>query len=142
MPWSRWIFTLPLRLQSLLRRAEVERDLDDELSFHLEMKEREEIARGRSATEARLIAIRAMDGLEQHKEECRDMRRVNFIEHMLQDLRYALRMMAKSPAFALIALVTMALGIGASTAIFSTIDSVLMRALPFAHPDRLVMVWE
>ena len=68
------------------------------------------------------------------------MRRVNFVEHMVQDLRYALRMMAKSPAFALIALVTLAVGIGANTAIFSTIDSVLMRALPFADPDRLVMV--
>lgn len=89
MPWFRWIFTLPLQLRSLLRRAEVERDLDDELSFHLEMKEREEVAHGRTVTEARLIAIRAMEGLEQHKEECRDMRRVNVIEHMLQDLRYA-----------------------------------------------------
>lgn len=138
----RWLLALRLRWRSLFRRTAVERDLDDEFSFHLEMRMREEIARGRTAAEARRIASGALDGLEQRKEECRDMRRVNYIEHMLQDLRYALRMIGKNPTFALISSVTLALGIGANTAIFSTVDSVLVRPLPFADPDRLVMVWE
>src|SRR5215212_6733863 len=142
MKWRHWLFTIPLRCRSLFRRDRVERDLDDELQFHVEMRVREELARGRTAAEARRIAIRAMEGLELQKEECRDMRRVNYIEHLFQDLRYAARIIGRSPAFALIAVITLALGIGANTAIFSTVDSVLVRALPFADPNRLVMVWE
>ena len=83
-----------------------------------------------------------MDGLTQPGEECRDVRHVNYLEHMFQDLDYAWRMFRRAPGFAAVAVATLALGIGVNTAIFSTADAALLRALPYTEPDRLVMVWE
>jgi hypothetical protein len=106
------LYTVPLRLRSLFRRRQVEQDLDDEIRYHIEQRIEEEIARGASPEKARLAALRAMDGLEQRKEECRDMRRTQFIDQFLRDVRYAWRSLLKSPAFAAVTLLSLAFGIG------------------------------
>jgi len=99
-----WLYSIPLRLRSLLRRNLVEQDLDDELAFHLECRTAQEIAAGKSPEAARAAALRAMDGLEQHKEECRDTRRVSVIENLARDVRQAWRGIWKNPGFSTSAL--------------------------------------
>ena len=89
---SYWKYTLPLRLRSLLHHSQVEQELDEELQFHIERKIEQGLAQGLTQEEARRVALRAMDGIEQRKEECRDMRRVNVIENLFQDLRFGSRL--------------------------------------------------
>ena len=138
----RWLYKLPLRLRSLFKRGRVEQELNDELRFHLEKLLEEYAAKGMTREEARYAALRELGGVEQIKEECRDMRRVNYIENLVQDVRYGLRMLARNRGFAAVAIITLALGIGANTAIFSVVDTVLLRPLPFKDPSRLVWATE
>jgi predicted permease len=133
---------LRLRLRSLFRRSRVERELAEELSFHLEEQVAENRAAGMSAAEARFAALRVLGGVSQIQEECRDTRMTTIIEDFVRDFRHALRVMRKNPAFASASIVVLALGIGANTAIFSVANAILFRPLPFPEPQRLVRLWD
>jgi predicted permease len=138
MRLAHWFYTAPLRLRSLFRRAQVEQELDEELRYHLERQTEENIAKGMTPEDARYAALLAMGGVERRKEECRDMRRVRWIEDLIQDLHYGLRTLRKSPGFTTVAAFSLALGIGANTMIFSLVDPILIKPLPVKDPEQLV----
>jgi putative ABC transport system permease protein len=138
----RWHQKLILRIRSLFRKDAVDSELDSELQFHIDMQTRENIAQGMRAEEARYAARRSFGPVDQMKEECRDQRRVNLIETFAADVRHGLRLLAKNPGSTVTAVTTLALGIGTCTAIFSVVNAALLRPLPFADPDRVVLVWE
>ncbi len=136
----RWLCKLFLRLRSLFGKDHVEQELSEELRFHLEKLIEENVARGMSAEEARYAALREMGGIEQIKEECREARGVRFIETLVQDVRFGLRLLVKDPGFTVVAVITLALGIGVTTTIFTAANDFLLRPLPFSNSERLVMV--
>ncbi len=134
-----WLFTIPLRLRSLFRWTQANQELDDELRDHLERKTEEYMAQRMTQREAHRHARLDLGGVEKVKEECRDVRRVNWIQDLILDLRYGLRMLAKSRAFTAVAIMTLALGIGANTAIFSCINAWIIKPLPYTQSDRLMV---
>jgi len=137
---ERWVRAARMRVRSLLRRGRVEAELEAEIRDHLEQRVGQYMAKGAKPSEAWLAARREFGGTEQSKEECREMRKVNWIEEFALDVRYGLRMLTKNPGFTAVAILTLALGIGANTAIFSLMDTVMVRLLPVQKPEELVQV--
>src|SRR5215470_6167812 len=134
--------SIVFRLGGLFRKQQLDRELDAELASHCDLHAADNLRAGMSPSEARRQALLKLGGIEQTKENYRDARGFPFLDSVLQDLRFAIRTLRRSPAFTSVAILTLALGIGANTAIFSVFYGVLLRPLPYPHPEQIVHLLE
>src|SRR5215208_1175024 len=138
----RWLNVLWARLRALAGRESVISDIDEELRLHVEMETEENLARGMSPAEARRAALMSFGNFDSIRDTAYTVRGGGLMETFLQDVRYGVRVLAKNKGFTAVAVLTLALGIGANTAIFSVVNDLLLRPLPYGDADRVVMVWE
>jgi predicted permease len=131
---------LAMRLRALFARRKAESELDEELNFHLAMEAEKNRTRGVDPDEAGRMARRQFGGIEHFREECRDARGLSALENLLRDVRYGARVLGRTPVFTAVAILSLAIGIGANTAVFSLIDTVLLRSLPVQHAEELVVL--
>ncbi len=136
-----WLKAIAQRVGGLLWRSRMERDMDEELRFHLDMRVRQHVREGLSEEKARTQALRSFGNVGLIKERGRDVR-IGPIDNLVQDVRYGIRMLGRNHISTVVAIVTLALGIGANTVMFSVVNAVLFRPLPYSEPDRLVVLWE
>ncbi|HKI95171.1 MAG TPA: ABC transporter permease [Gemmatimonadales bacterium] len=137
----RWLSEVRYRFRAIFRRSRVERELDDELRYHLEREAEKYVRQGMNARDAMRRARLAFGGLEQTKEEARDARGISLVDVVARDARYALHGLKASPGFSAAVVLTLALGIGGTTAVFSAVDAVLLKPLPFQSPGQLVRIY-
>src|SRR5215475_5637626 len=135
-----WLRVFIHRLCGLFTKRKMARDLEDEIRSHLDMQIEDNLRQGMSPEEARYQAMRKFGGVEQVKESYRDRRSLAVVDSALRDLRYALRMLSRNPGFTAVAVLTLALGIGANTAIFSMLEGVVLAPLPYRSAEHLVTV--
>jgi hypothetical protein len=136
-----WWTEVWLRVKALVKRSRLERDLEEELQFHLAKRAEKNRKLGLGADNARVAAQRRFGNVALAKEDCREMWTFTWLETLWRDVRYAARILAKSPGFAAVVIFSLALGIGANTAVFSAMNAVLLRALPYEHPETLATIW-
>jgi hypothetical protein len=132
-----WFIRLQNSLRSLFRRRKAEADLNNELQYHLEQEIENNLQAGMPPAEAKFAAQRLIGSLSLYQEECRDARGIGFLETLVRDLNYAFRMLCHTPLFTAVAMLTLAIGIGANTTVFTFVENILLRSLPIHDPQQV-----